>query len=94
MKVTSLDCLTPGPHRGDHLWHYQYDTFRGYIGEINSFPDYSHMQMSASWTLFFQLPFKFKINHLFSPGSNSHVLEITNGIKLLKLLNGKANALA
>lgn len=93
MEVTSLDCLTPGPQRGDYVWHYQYDTFGGFIREINIFPDYSHMQMSASWTLFLHLPFKFKINHLLSPGSNSHVLEISNDIKLLKLPSGYSNAL-
>lgn len=94
MEVTSLDCLTPGPHRGDYMWHYQYDTFRGYIGEINTFSDYSHVQISASWTLFLHFTFKFKINHLFSPGSNSHVLEISRDIKFLKISNGYVNALA
>lgn len=71
------------------MWHFQ-----GYIGEINIYPDYSHKQMSAPWTLSVHLPFKYKRNHLFSPGSNSHVFKISKDIKFLNASNGCTRALA
>lgn len=89
-----LYCLISGPQRGNYVWHYQCDTFKGYIGEINIYPDYSHKQMSAPWTLSVHLPFKYKRNHLFSPGSNSHVFKISKDIKFLNASNGCTHALA
>lgn len=90
----SLYCLIPGSQRGNYVWHYQCDTFKGYIGEINIYPDYSHKQMSAPWTLSVHLPFKYKRNHLFSPGSNSHVFKISKDIKFVNASNGCTRALA